>query len=227
MYSNSIPVFCDQVPQLIFVGHMANEVGRPSVPLFALPILDRTIGALIEDIAKAKGDNITVIFDCCHSASGTRGQDDECVPRSVDLHFNIPETLDDYIWGSRDVSIASNFAYHGLRSHVLLAACREKASAYEHKGRGFTSALLAALGSCPAKGLTPTYAELLQWILLESEHKFKNTSSVRRIQLASRLVRCEGVSWWPDFLPCSDSERWLEEGQDVDVSFLKIFFLQA
>ncbi|KAF8436545.1 hypothetical protein L210DRAFT_3548334 [Boletus edulis BED1] len=155
---------------------MANEVGRPSVPLFALPILDRTIGALIEDIAKAKGDNITVIFDCCHSASGTRGQDDECVPRSVDLHFNIPETLDDYIWGSRDVSIASNFAYHGLRSHVLLAACREKASAYEHKGRGFTSAHLAALGSCPAKGLTPTYAELLQWILLESEHKFKNSS---------------------------------------------------
>ncbi|KAF8436573.1 caspase domain-containing protein [Boletus edulis BED1] len=139
-----------------------------------LPIPDRTIGALIEDIAKAKGDNITVIFDCCHSASGTRGQDDEYVPRSVDLHFNIPETLDDYVWGSRDVSIASNFAYHGLRSHVLLAACREKESAYEHKGRGlFTSALLATLRSCATKGLTLTYAELLKRILLESEHKFK------------------------------------------------------
>ncbi|KAH0832380.1 peptidase C14, caspase domain-containing protein [Lanmaoa asiatica] len=35
------------------------------------PIPDCTIGALIQDIAKEKGNNISVIFDCCHSASGT------------------------------------------------------------------------------------------------------------------------------------------------------------
>ncbi|KAG6371107.1 hypothetical protein JVT61DRAFT_10648 [Boletus reticuloceps] len=144
-----------------------------------LPIPDRTICALIEGIAREKGDNIIVIFDCCHSASGTRGldnkcEDDEYTPRSIDLHFNIPETLDDDIWGSRAMSVASGFAYHGLQSHVLLAACRETELAYEHKGHGlFTSALLAALRSCDASGLAPTYAELLKRILLENVHKFK------------------------------------------------------
>ncbi|KIJ41388.1 hypothetical protein M422DRAFT_108764, partial [Sphaerobolus stellatus SS14] len=35
-------------------------------------IADRVFGALLNDICRAKGDNITVIFDCCHSGSGTR-----------------------------------------------------------------------------------------------------------------------------------------------------------
>ncbi|KAG6369903.1 hypothetical protein JVT61DRAFT_13368 [Boletus reticuloceps] len=169
---------------------------REATGVQPLQIPDRTICALIEGIAREKGDNIasatpcsvssfhdrfaqTVIFDCCHSASGTRGldnkcEDDEYTPRSIDLHFNIPETLDDDIWGSRAMSVANGFAYHGLQSHVLLAACRETELAYEHKGRGlFTSALLAALRSCAASGLAPTYAELLKRILLENVHKFK------------------------------------------------------
>ncbi|CAE6497445.1 unnamed protein product [Rhizoctonia solani] len=37
------------------------------------PIPDYTIGALLYALAAEKGNNITVIFDCCHSASGTRG----------------------------------------------------------------------------------------------------------------------------------------------------------
>ncbi|KAG6371110.1 hypothetical protein JVT61DRAFT_10652 [Boletus reticuloceps] len=82
------------------------------------------------------------------------------------------ETLDDYIWGSRQGKIAYGFAYHGLRSHVLLAACGETELAYEHKGRGqFTSALLATLKSCAVNDLT--YAGLLDQIQLRRYQSFK------------------------------------------------------
>ncbi|KAG8727400.1 hypothetical protein FRC11_013308 [Ceratobasidium sp. 423] len=37
------------------------------------PIPDYTIAALLNELAAEKGNNITVIFDSCHSASGTRG----------------------------------------------------------------------------------------------------------------------------------------------------------
>ncbi|KDN35169.1 hypothetical protein RSAG8_11814, partial [Rhizoctonia solani AG-8 WAC10335] len=37
------------------------------------PIPDYTIAALLYALAAEKGDNITVIFDCCHAASSTRG----------------------------------------------------------------------------------------------------------------------------------------------------------
>ncbi|KAI0030607.1 peptidase C14, caspase domain-containing protein, partial [Vararia minispora EC-137] len=33
---------------------------------------DRTLAALLHRLADAKGNNITVILDCCHSGSGTR-----------------------------------------------------------------------------------------------------------------------------------------------------------
>ncbi|KAF8436543.1 caspase domain-containing protein [Boletus edulis BED1] len=162
------------------------EIGRANLPTDCGPIPDRTIGALIEDIARAKGDNITVIFDCCHSASGTRRQDAEYIPRSVDLHCNIPETLDDYIWGSRHGKMAHGFAYHGLRSHVLLAACGETELAYEHGGRGlFTSALLATLKSCAVNDLT--YAGLLDRIQLRRQHPQCEGFNRHRVLFNSRL----------------------------------------
>ncbi|EDQ99072.1 uncharacterized protein LACBIDRAFT_317677 [Laccaria bicolor S238N-H82] len=36
-------------------------------------IPDHSLAALLNGIANEHGDNITVIFDCCHSGSGTRG----------------------------------------------------------------------------------------------------------------------------------------------------------
>ncbi|PVF90957.1 hypothetical protein CPB86DRAFT_720341, partial [Serendipita vermifera] len=35
-------------------------------------IPDLSIAELLNELAMTKGDNITVIFDCCHSGSGTR-----------------------------------------------------------------------------------------------------------------------------------------------------------
>lgn len=157
------------------------------------PIPDRTIGALIEDIAKARGNNIvsaiprlvclfadhdvqSVIFDCCHSASGTRVDSEAYAHRTVHLDSIIPADLDRDIWGGRAGKISPGFAHHGLRSHVLLAACGEKELAYEYEGRGqFTTALLETLKSCAIDDIT--YTEILERIHLNKyEHSrlYKN-----------------------------------------------------
>ncbi|KDQ61082.1 hypothetical protein JAAARDRAFT_67479 [Jaapia argillacea MUCL 33604] len=129
-------------------------------------IPDRTIGALLSRLAEEWGDNITVILDCCHSGSGTRGDNEDRIPRFTEISHNIPPKLDIGIWGDarshkRAVVIAPGFLHHGLRSHILLAACGAKEFALEENGRGvFTSALLTTLSGVGAQNIT--YANLLQ-----------------------------------------------------------------
>ncbi|KDN42637.1 hypothetical protein RSAG8_06594, partial [Rhizoctonia solani AG-8 WAC10335] len=100
------------------------------------PIPDRTIAALLNELADAKGDNITVIFDCCHSASGTR--EDENAPgriaRAVDTSDVGP--------------LPSNLDFEIL-------ACGSDELAYETNARGdYTQALLAVLKAVDANKLT-------------------------------------------------------------------------
>ncbi|KAI0032857.1 caspase domain-containing protein [Vararia minispora EC-137] len=118
------------------------------------PIPDRTLGALLDKLAQAegKGDNITVIFDCCNSGSGTRISDYEQtrMPRGFLYEDPLPGSLDYDIWSEvppdRAVAVAAGFAQAGSRSHVLLAACASNEIAQEEKGRGvFTTALLDVL----------------------------------------------------------------------------------
>ncbi|KIJ36099.1 hypothetical protein M422DRAFT_261646 [Sphaerobolus stellatus SS14] len=129
-------------------------------------IPDRTIAALLDGLAEAKGDNITVIFDCCHSGGGARNEtDDEELVRSVDIDVTVPADLDKSIWSGDDthrgISFPEGFLHRGLNSHVLLAACGAKESAYERRGRGnFTQALLKLLKTVSAEKLT--YASVLQ-----------------------------------------------------------------
>ncbi|KIY65948.1 hypothetical protein CYLTODRAFT_399590 [Cylindrobasidium torrendii FP15055 ss-10] len=114
-----------------------------------LGVFDFELGARLEMIARNKSDNITVIFDCCHSASGTRAEesDQTYTARGITLPENYvlpssPAILD----GGRAISIAKGFEQAGLRSHVLLAACNETQVAKERGGRGvFTSSLLDLL----------------------------------------------------------------------------------
>ncbi|KAK0187316.1 caspase domain-containing protein [Armillaria mellea] len=95
-----------------------------------------------------KSDNITVILDCCHSASGTRAT-------SHDLTFavrgiNLPEDraipqdlLHDKAWA---IVAAKGYEKTGLISHVLLSACKHGQEASEKDGHGaFTAALLSLL----------------------------------------------------------------------------------
>ncbi|KAA1472263.1 hypothetical protein DENSPDRAFT_881116 [Dentipellis sp. KUC8613] len=146
-------------------------------------IPDRTLGALLSNIAKQKGDNISVVFDCCHSGSGTR--DDEFEPdrlvRGIETSAPIPPDLDRDIWSDssndRAAQIASGFAHAGLRSHVLLAACSAEETAKEEKQRGiFTKALLEALRKYGADKVT--YKDLAQRIPL----------------LPAQNPQCEGVN---------------------------------
>jgi len=119
------------------------------------PIPDRTVAVLLDKLAdpdSGKGNNITVIFDCCHSGSGTRSPGDHnneqirsCSPDGI-----IPVDLDEHIWGHegsvRTFKTPSGFGHTGTKSHVLLAACTSYEKARERQGCGlFTEALLKAL----------------------------------------------------------------------------------
>ncbi|KAH9924781.1 uncharacterized protein B0H18DRAFT_1104924 [Fomitopsis serialis] len=118
-------------------------------------IPDRTVAVLLNRLAEAKGDNITVIFVCCHSASGTRKAGSGLVSRSVTFPpgYETPVDLDQDILrrtpgAARAVQIPKGFLSNGLRSHVLLAACGAWELAFEDPktSRGiFTEALLEAI----------------------------------------------------------------------------------
>ena len=108
----------------------------------------------------------TIIFDCCHSSSGTRK--DRIHParlsRAVDVPCNIPVDIDQEIWHGSDnyrgMTTAPGFLQSGLTSHVLLAACGAKECAMEEMGRGaFTKALLEVLTTIGADKIT--YSDLL------------------------------------------------------------------
>ena len=129
-------------------------------------VLDRTLSALLHDLADKHGSNIvrrtvdsstflvdsrllsqTVILDCCHSGSGTR--DSPQTVRSVDFRdpsggrITVPSDYDREIWSEfigRGGVVADEYRHAGLASHVLLAACGSKEVASD--GYSFTSALL-------------------------------------------------------------------------------------
>lgn len=116
-----------------------------------------------------------MIFDCCHSASGTRTGDIDPTwrIRGIDVedmeekHCSLYES-DQNIW--KDIPIVPtpravrppppHFTYSGLSSHVFLAACGALEKAQEDKGRGrFTHALLQELAVEGAETLS--YCDLV------------------------------------------------------------------
>ncbi|KDQ52440.1 hypothetical protein JAAARDRAFT_483966 [Jaapia argillacea MUCL 33604] len=128
-------------------------------------IPDRTIGELIEGIARNKGDNITVIFDCCHSGSGTREPDHSI--RCAEIQYEIPANLDQHIWGTdidtRGSATLPDFRHTGLSSHILLSACSAGEFARERRQCGrFTAALLKLLQTVGVAKLT--YRDVLTLI---------------------------------------------------------------
>ena len=109
----------------------------------------------------------TVIFDCCHSGSLSRGNDGDS---DVSVRgFELPEDAhispyqDKPIVNSeisRGTHIPDKFLKGGLSSHVLLAACSAREEAKESEGRGnFTKALLSTLSDVGADKVT--YADLV------------------------------------------------------------------
>ena len=88
--------------------------------------------------------------------------------RVTEIPNNVASDLDTEIWSdardeSRGAKIAPGFLHHGLRSHILLAACGPEEAAYEDKGSGvFTTSLLKTLSAVGAQNVT--YTNLLQRI---------------------------------------------------------------
>ncbi|KAG8710731.1 hypothetical protein FRC08_016789 [Ceratobasidium sp. 394] len=129
-------------------------------------IPDRTLGALIHRLSEAKGDNITVIVDSCYSGSCTRGyiqmrhsHDEDAPP--------IPPALDADL-----VQPVAPGQSPSLKTHVLLAACRNDQLAQEIPNQAadestvpsssgvFTKALLMALNDCDMA--TTSYSALMR-----------------------------------------------------------------
>ncbi|QRV84736.1 ICE-like protease (caspase) p20 domain protein [Ceratobasidium sp. AG-Ba] len=147
-------------------------------------IPDQTIKAMLNQLAALKGNNITVIFDCCYSASGTRANEiiaANRVARNAGIKFSVPHDLDDSIlartgFSSVDLYPADTATPRGITlplfsdqaSHVHIAACGSQETAWEDEGRGvFTKALLSCISQNGAEKLT--YRNLL-----DSLPKLKN-----------------------------------------------------
>ncbi|KAG8706555.1 hypothetical protein FRC09_002352 [Ceratobasidium sp. 395] len=121
-------------------------------------IPDTTVRGLLNDIAKMKGNNITLILDSCYSASGDRTDDAENgvsgrITRDAEVEIKVPCDIDANIMSSTPVGHSSKEArvpelplYTDQASHVLLAAAGSNQKAWEGSGRGdFTRVLLAGI----------------------------------------------------------------------------------
>lgn len=86
--------------------------------IYGIP--DRTMGALLDQLANQKGDNITVIFDCCHSGSLTRSK------RSHLISGVEPEALQSSRNFSRvDLALTCSWQHAVLR-RLLKKTCLEQ-----------------------------------------------------------------------------------------------------
>ncbi|KAJ6535024.1 caspase domain-containing protein [Mycena capillaripes] len=135
-------------------------------------ILDITLGEMLSDISAAKGNNITVILDTCHSGSGTRNrisgsekvsQNEDLMIRGVELppNYTVQRIMHNNPSSHSGVRHASRLKNRGLASHVLLAACMPNQIAREKSGRGvFTQELLRLLRAIGADKFT--YKEIIE-----------------------------------------------------------------
>ncbi|KAF8601169.1 hypothetical protein BDV93DRAFT_608253 [Ceratobasidium sp. AG-I] len=157
--------------QVIFPWDYNTASGDSNEKVQCIP--DRTIHSLLNDLAKEKGNNITVIFDSCHSASGSRAATiDNGIPDQIARHAEvtaeIPYNIDSDITEHRENPHldGSQSRYPKLplntdqASHIHLAACGSREKAWENEKRGvFTSALLNTIRAYGADKIT--YRHLL------------------------------------------------------------------
>ncbi|KAJ7289261.1 caspase domain-containing protein [Mycena rebaudengoi] len=129
-------------------------------------IPDYVLGWLLRELAATKGNNITVIFDSCHSGGMGRKVGRARAPPNRKVPWRpIPLELDDYLWKHKTWAASDSLWTATTTSFVLLAACREEETARELKypdgitrGR-FSDSLIKCLRRVPLDNTT--YAELL------------------------------------------------------------------
>ncbi|KAF9527415.1 caspase domain-containing protein [Crepidotus variabilis] len=140
-------------------------------------IPDRTISALLNKIAKAKGSNITLILDCCCSAginrlSGSLPYPQDFLPRWIKnpppLRPFVDQEICRGVTPNRGGKLSDRFAGEYHASHVLLAACgRDQVASEKPEGGLFTNALMKVLRSEDIQTLT--YTALMDKLEINSE----------------------------------------------------------
>ncbi|KAG6849040.1 hypothetical protein H0H93_011839 [Arthromyces matolae] len=116
------------------------------------PILDIQLGDIIRRIHEKKGGlPITVVMDCCHSASVTRSVKSGSRVRALSMKrdYTIPPNA--------LIGLGMTLLPPSRPTHILLAACAESQQAFERPDLGhgdFSYALLAVLNSANLKELT-------------------------------------------------------------------------
>ncbi|KAF8810548.1 hypothetical protein BYT27DRAFT_7134857 [Phlegmacium glaucopus] len=144
-------------------------------------IPDRTIASLMRRLASIKGNNITTIFDSCHSGGMGRQLDLENSRFIAPPRTPFPKGLDEGIWNrARSITeiLDSQLPYTPLTSHTLLAACQRDELAYEvplstgagHHGGAFTTLLLDLLRQSGRNLFETTYIGLFH-TLQRTENK--------------------------------------------------------
>ncbi|KAL5639957.1 hypothetical protein ACGC1H_006501 [Rhizoctonia solani] len=159
-------------------------------------IPDLTLAFLLYKLSQEKGNNITVILDCCHSGSGTRGEvrsrnshDSDAPPISNELDarlrkslgVNYPSLVEHNITAKQP---SVRLGAPSLETHVLLAACREDEVAQETQSGGiFTNTLLDELYKCDLA--TTSYTSLIRSLLTINRLKVP-------LGFMSQTFQCEG-----------------------------------
>ena len=110
-------------------------------------ISDRSMQALLDELAEVKGDNITFVLDCCFSP--LQGRTKSRDSRQVRWTYTFKAMSDDLypgLWTSargKPFARGSGFCESQPKTHMLLAACEQGAKAIEGKdGGNFTTAFL-------------------------------------------------------------------------------------
>ncbi|MFB2894652.1 caspase family protein [Aerosakkonemataceae cyanobacterium BLCC-F50] len=144
--------------------------------VFDIP--DKTLAALLDRLAERKGNNITVILDCCHSGTGTRDPNRNpnlAKTRNVQPDNRIPPPdLDtDIRTGVKSRGKgASGWATEGI-THVLLAGCRDDEKSQEYlsrdQGKEVWHGALTYFTLQALRQITPntTYADLYEQVAVK------------------------------------------------------------
>lgn len=105
-------------------------------------LLDKELGELLEELANARGNNITVILDSCHSGSGTRDLPmDDSTPLSREIEPDERPLPPDIAAKVARLAGASRNATPGVAGwtsgdmpYVLIAGCRDEQLSREYEG---------------------------------------------------------------------------------------------
>lgn len=144
-------------------------------------IPDKTLGALLDRLAAAKGDHITVMLDSCHSGSGTRDITTPGAPcvRQVPADERVPpDDLDAEIQASIPSRLPgpSGWGTQGM-PYVLLASCRDNEYSQEYSVfsddqqqvwfGSLTYFTLQALNDCAKMHMRMSYSELHERVAVQ------------------------------------------------------------